>query len=517
MNAQALSKERLRCAVIYCRVSSAKQTTRGDGLGSQETRCREYARYKGYAVKEIFKDDVSGSLTTRPGMQAMLRYLRKHRGEGPVVIIDDISRLARGLEAHLKLRADISGAGGTLESPSIEFGEDSDSLLVENLLASVSQHQRQKNGEQTLNRMRARAMNGYWCFHAPIGFKFERTGHHGKLLVRDEPCASLLQEALEGFACGRFETQAEVKRFLENQPEFPKVLPGGEIRNQRIYEFLTRVLYAGYVEVPNWNISARKGHHEGLISFETFEKIQFRLKAGAKAPARKDISQDFPLRGFVLCNDCGNPLTANWSKSKTGKKYPYYMCFSRGCVSYRKSIRREKLEGEFEGLLRSMQPSKNLLALSRTMFAHAWEQRAAQAGSIAKDLEQRLSKLDKQIEQLVSRIVEASTPSVISAYEQRIAKLENEKIKVSDRLSRAHQPQHTFEEMFELAFRFLSKPWKLWSSNSLELKRVVLRLAFAERLRFDRREGLRTPETAMPFKALAGSMAPTNPAIWAPT
>lgn len=34
---------------------------------------------------------------------------------------------------------------GKLESPSIEFGEDSDSILVENLLASVSQHRRQKS------------------------------------------------------------------------------------------------------------------------------------------------------------------------------------------------------------------------------------------------------------------------------------------------------------------------------------------------------------------------------------
>ena len=69
-------------AVIYCRVSSAKQTTRGDGLGSQETRCREYARYKGLDVVEIFHDDMTGSLTTRPGMQAILAYLRKHSKNG---------------------------------------------------------------------------------------------------------------------------------------------------------------------------------------------------------------------------------------------------------------------------------------------------------------------------------------------------------------------------------------------------------------------------------------------------
>jgi site-specific DNA recombinase len=124
-------------------------------------------------VVQIFHDDMTGSLTTRPGMQAMLAYLRKHSKNGRdliVVIIDDISRLARGIDAHLKLRPAIGSAGGILKSPTIEFGEDSDSIL-ENLLASVSQHQRQKNGEQTINRMRARTMNGYWCFAAPVGYR----------------------------------------------------------------------------------------------------------------------------------------------------------------------------------------------------------------------------------------------------------------------------------------------------------------------------------------------------------
>lgn len=113
-------------AVIYCRVSSAKQTVRGDGLGSQETRCREFAKYKGYEVVGVFQDDTSGSLTSRPGMQSMLSFLRKQRKEPHAVIIDDISRLARGLMAHFELRVQIGDAGGVLVSPSIEFGEDFD-------------------------------------------------------------------------------------------------------------------------------------------------------------------------------------------------------------------------------------------------------------------------------------------------------------------------------------------------------------------------------------------------------
>lgn len=175
-------------AVIYCRVSSAAQMTKGDGLASQESRCREYARYKGYQVSEVFHDNMSGGDLDRPAMSKMVAYLNK-QGESHVVIIDDINRFARDVVGHWHLRAMVAEAGGKLESPTLEFGEDSDSILVENLLASVSQHQRQKNGEQTKNRMRGRALNGYWVFYAPPGYKYERVAGHGKLLVRDEPLA----------------------------------------------------------------------------------------------------------------------------------------------------------------------------------------------------------------------------------------------------------------------------------------------------------------------------------------
>ena len=143
-------------AVAYCRVSSARQKTEGAGLGSQATRCREYCKFRGLVLEEIFKDYSSGSLIDRPGMKAMLAYLRKQPGEPYVVVIEDISRLARGLDAHLALRAAISRTGATLESPTLEFGSDSDSLLVENLLASVNQ--REKNGGQVRNRMRTRLL-----------------------------------------------------------------------------------------------------------------------------------------------------------------------------------------------------------------------------------------------------------------------------------------------------------------------------------------------------------------------
>ena len=431
-------------AVIYCRVSNVKQTTRGDGLSSQETRCREYARYKGYEVVEVFKDDMTGSLSVRPGMSAMLSFLRKRRRNPHAVIIDDVSRLARGLEAHLQLRAEISGASGILESPSIEFGEDSDSILVENLLASVSQHQRQNNAEQTKNRLRARVLNGYWVFWPPRGFKYEQRRGEGKVLVRDEPLASVVQEALEGYASGRFATQAEVKRFLEAQPCFPKDKQTGEIHPQRITQILRQVLFAGYLEAPSWDVSLRPGRHEGLIDFETYQKIQQRLTEGAKVAARADVSEDFPLRGFVTCGDCGKPLTACWSRGKLGKRYPYYFCFNKSCDSYRKSIKRERLEGAFEGLLKKLQPPEDLLRLARDRFRDLWDERLTKTQETAKTLKSDIAVIEREIEQFLDRIVEATSPRVVAAYEKRIDGLEQQKLLLQEKLQSGSRPQRTF-------------------------------------------------------------------------
>lgn len=74
-----MTENTIQKAVVYCRVSSAAQTKRGDGLGSQDTRCREYARMKGYEVVARFDDDLTGKVVQRPSMKAMLSFIRKHR------------------------------------------------------------------------------------------------------------------------------------------------------------------------------------------------------------------------------------------------------------------------------------------------------------------------------------------------------------------------------------------------------------------------------------------------------
>lgn len=441
-------------AVVYCRVSSKRQRKEGHGPSSQETRCRDYAQRYGYDVLEVFPDKaISGGKLHRPSFNRLLKFVEA-QDSAVVVIIDDISRFSRDIESHWALRRALTAVGGKLESPSVQFGEDAHSILIENLLTSVSQHQRQHNGEQTRNRMQARAKNGYWCFPPPPGYEFKKIPSHGKVLAPKDPVARIIKTALNGFAVGHFETQAEVKRYLESEPDYPKN-NRGEVRCEEVVRMLTRPIYAGYIHML-------KGHHEGIVIYENFAAIQRRIENGARAPARADIYADFPLRGFVTCGDCDKPMTSCWSKSKTGKKHPYYMCFNKSCDSYRKSIRRDELQGAFETLLRTVQPAPRMRDLAFAMLKKASGQHEARAEAARKAVKRDLNGVESQIDSLVDRIPKTTSETVMRAFEDKIEILEDQKRILSEKLARAPQPMRTFEEVFELAMAFSASPWKLW-------------------------------------------------------
>ena len=495
-----MTRDAAQKAIIYCRVSDPKQKTRGDGLGSQETRCREYAAYRGLDVVEVFRDDFTGATDKRPAMDAAISLLKRNRSDPHVLIIDDLSRLARDVVAFRKLRDVIARAGGILESPSIVFREDSDSLFVENVLASAAQHQRQKNAEQTKNRMRARVMNGYWVFQAPWGYRFEKLSGGGKHLVRDEPIASIIQESLEGFASGRFGSQAEVKRFFEANPLFPKDRQG-LVTNERVNQILTQSLYAGYLEVPRWNVSLRKGQHEGLISLEAFEVIQDRLSGKARAPSRKDINADFPMRGFLACGDCQHPMTATWATGKGGR-YAYYMCRQHGCINNGKSVARAKVEDALETLVRSLTPARELVQLASAMFRDLWDRRSREGKERRTALKLEKAEVEKKIDQFLDRIVGADSPAVVGAYERKIGELEREKHILIENISKCGTPARDYDEVFQTSMQFLANPWNLWETGALEDRRAMLKLVFAGNLIFTRETGFQTPEISLPFKAL---------------
>lgn len=135
-------------ALIYCLVSDPKQETEGQGLTSQEHRCRQYAEARGYEVEKTFLESVSGGLDImdRPAMRDLLRYLDKQRTSGKrcVVIFDDHKRFARDTEIHLRLRCEMDKRGAR-----VEYLEDTpEGTFIDTMLAAQSQLEREQIGRQ---------------------------------------------------------------------------------------------------------------------------------------------------------------------------------------------------------------------------------------------------------------------------------------------------------------------------------------------------------------------------------
>ncbi len=296
------------------------------------------------------------------------------------------------------------------------------------------------------------------------------------MLVRNEPLASIVAEGLEGYASSRFQLRAEVKRFFEQFPEFPKNAKD-EVSNEHVNRILSRVIYAGHIQSDIMDVSLRPAQNEPLISLETYQKIQRRMQEKAKIPARKDLNEDFPLRSAVRCADCDNPLTACWTKGRS-KHYPYYYCFTKRCESYGKAIQREKIEGEFESLLHQLEPSVPLFKTATKMFETWWNYRQAQIAQRGQIMEFEICKLSGKIERLMDRLVETDSGSMIKAYETRIKKFETDRAVLVEKSGQSLRPMRSFDAALRTSLDFIAKPHKLWSSGRLCDRRAVLKLAF---------------------------------------
>jgi len=205
-------------ALIYCRVSSERQKNEGHGLDSQEHRCRLYCEQKGYAIEKVFRDSFSGGgdFTKRPGMPELIKHLdERPYSNNYVVVFDDISRLARDTEAHLKLRATFKARNAIVECLNFNFDDSPEGHFAETIMAASAELQRLQNRRQVIQKQRARLEAGYWPFNPFPGYKHVKDVQHGKLLTPHEKESKLITEALEGFALDRFHTQGDVRRFLE--------------------------------------------------------------------------------------------------------------------------------------------------------------------------------------------------------------------------------------------------------------------------------------------------------------
>jgi hypothetical protein len=336
---------------------------------------------------------------------------------------------------------------------------------------------------------------------APLGYEYaDAPVGGGRVLVRKEPLATIIADGMNGLADGRFSTKGELKHYWEQFPEFPRDAKG-QITHEQVDRILSRVIYAGYIQSDIMQVSFRPAQSPALVSLDTFNRMHERLKKGAYAATRKDV-QDFVLRGFVSCADCGNPLTGCHSKGKMGVEYAYYYCFTKGCSARSKTIRKELLESEFETIAQSLVPSPEVYTVAHAILQDAWDRQAALQQQRRKGLQTQLAEIEQESAKLLAKVVEVESRTVMNALEKRIDALEMEKYSLGEKIAQCGRPLKSFDATLQTSMLFLKNPLKLWSCGQYEERRLLLKFAFTDRLPYRRGEGFQTPQKSLLFSAL---------------
>ncbi len=488
-------------AIIYCRVSSERQKNEGHGLDSQEQRCRLYCGQKQYKVERVFRDSFTGAgdFMERPAMGDLLAYLDKHpHRDNYVVVFDDLKRFARDTVFHLKLRREFKARGVKVECLNYKFDESEEGEFIETVLAAQGELERKQNRRQVIQKQKARLEAGYWPFCPPPGYRQPKTATHGKLLTPYEPEATNVRTALEGFATDRFETQADMARYLGEQDFIGKSKVPFQLANR----LLARVwIYAGFIQYEPWEVVRRQGHHQPLIDLATYQKILRKIEGRSPVRTRADMREDFPLRHTqIACGNCGRPFTASYTTKKKGYRRPYYRCANTACPEHTKSIPVELIETQFRTMLQEIRPKPLVLKISEAMLYEKWEKRVAERADGEKRETGEIAGIQTEIRDLSKLARRATSERVRREYEKQIEELAAKEEKLTEKNDPAKKPRIEFRTALQMVFDYLKDPYNKWIEGDLSEKNMVLNLVFEGLVFYDRGFGFRTAPLCLPLR-----------------
>ena len=161
---------------------------------------------------------------------------------------------------------------------------------------------------------------------APIGYINRSTEDGRKYIAPKEPEAGILRWVFTTLAEGKYNTEQVWKEALSKRLKCSKNNFWLSIRNP---------VYCGKVHVHAYKEEAAHyvpGQHEPLITETLFSQVQDVLNGRGKKQRQKiTADENLPLRGFLICPDCGKMLTGSASRGRSNHYYYYHCTSACGC------------------------------------------------------------------------------------------------------------------------------------------------------------------------------------------
>ena len=485
--------------VIYARVSSAKQVAQGNGIPSQISACQFFAKEHDIKIIRIFKEPAkSGKTLERPSLKELINFLEE-RKKLIYVIVDDLDRLTREKEHYYPLKEIITLNKGIPIDIKGHINNDDDPYkgFLEHSMVGFADLWRRVNKARVMERQAERLKAGYWVFPTPIGYIHDEN----KELGIESDKAPLIRKIYEDFAAGRYKTYKEIKdsdeaKLLIN----PKTNTSYRFKDDSVKRMLTNKLYMGKIEFEKWGINEREGNHEAIIDESTFSKVQLLLKKKGTKKHTKIASDEFPLKGDLVCGNCKSTLVYSKSTGRSKKRYPHYRCNSsrETCDTKPKNIQTEKIHKEYLQLLTGASIHPKILKLADRVLEDIYKEQSDHLRGIQRTKRSRINELTKKRDKYIKKLINSENENIIEALEKEINKID---LEISNLESQEENTEHL--ESFKLhGIKLLENPKECWINGNYDERKMIFDFVFEKPLEIA--EGkIGTAPYALPYSLLA--------------
>lgn len=357
----------MKRVILYVRVSTDEQADKGFSLRDQEQKLKNYCKLHGYEILGIFREDYSAKTFNRPEFKKLLHYCKKHSKTVDEILFIKWDRFSRNTTEsynYIKIFNDLGIIVNAIEQPlDLTIPEQGIMLAV---YLSIPEVENQRRSLNVISGMRRAFKEGRYVASPPKGYDMGRDNTN-KPILKPNKDAIYIQEAFELIASKHY-NQKEVLDILRKKGfKTSKSAFGRIIRNE---------LYCGEIYIKSYKDEKEQiidGIHEPIVSKALFNEVQSIIDGGKKQLKikHKKINPNFPLKDFVLCPKCHNPLLASSSKGRS-KYYDYYHCV-KPCDTRYKS---KDVELWFQNFLKGISLDKNAQNLLLKMIQERYKEQS---------------------------------------------------------------------------------------------------------------------------------------------
>ena len=425
-------------AVIYARYSSDSQ--REESIDGQLRECKAFAESNDITIVDTYIDRaLSAKTDNRPDFQRMIKESAK--GNFEMIIVWKLDRFARNRYDSAHYKSVLQKNGVKVVSATEKISQNSEGILLESLLEGMAEYYSAELSEKVTRGLKENALKcKYNGGTLPIGYSTDKNQH----FVIDPLTAPAILDAFKHYAEGA--TMQQITDELNLKGVRTKM-------NTRIsLNAVTRMLHnRRYIGEYRYSDIITPNGMPQIVPEDLFERVQEKMKANKKAPAKHKAEDDYLLTTKLFCGKCNCLMVGESGTSHTMFVHRYYKCVGvkrhKGCD--KKTVRKEWIENIVISHLMKIIFDDDLM----DKLADALLEHLGKENTTLPILQKQYAEIQKSIDNMLNAIQQGIfTPST----KERLETLEREKSELSIQIMKEEmsRPNLTKEQILFWIYRF---------------------------------------------------------------